>query len=81
LIPVTVNAVFPAGVFVATIPVGVPGPPETDGMLTTSPTGLAVTPFVLLMEYSVDKPVALSLTQNGLVDVETKPQPLMRCGS
>jgi hypothetical protein len=47
-------------------------------MLTTRPAGVAVTPLVLLMEYSVENPVALSLTQKGLVLVETRPQALTR---
>ena len=50
LTPEIVKAETPLGVSGATTPVGVPGPPETDGMVTTRPTGLAVTPFVLLME-------------------------------
>src|SRR5258708_2062847 len=73
-----VKAVTPAGVSGATIPVGEPCPPVADGTLTKRPTWVAATPFVLLMEYSVEKPVALSLTQKGLVPVETSPQPLTR---
>jgi hypothetical protein len=77
--PETVNALLPAGSSVATIPVGVPGPPATDGTLTTSANGVAVTvPLALLIAYKVENPVPLSLTQNGLVDVDTRPQPLIR---
>jgi hypothetical protein len=50
LTPETAKAVVPVGVSGATIPVGVPGPPTTEGMVTTRPRGVAVTPFVLLME-------------------------------
>ena len=38
------------GVSGATIPVGDPGPPVTEGMLTTRPRGVATTPLVLLIE-------------------------------
>src|SRR4029077_14336960 len=50
LTPEITNAVTPLGVSGATMPVGDPCPPDADGTLTTRPTGVATTPFVLLME-------------------------------
>src|ERR1700751_2404591 len=78
--PETVNAVLPFGRFVATIPVGDPCPPDASGIPTTSPAGVAVTvpPGLLLIAYSVENPVPLSLTQYGLPAVDTSPQALTR---
>ena len=80
--PLTVKSVPPLGVSGATIPVGIPAPPAADGMLTTRPFTVTLIPVaVLLMVYSVDTPVALSLTQKGLVILETRPHALTRWAS
>jgi hypothetical protein len=60
-----------------------PCPPDVaDGIVTISPCFVAVGPCGgFETEYRVDFPVPLSLTQNGLVAVETSPRPLIKSRS